>query len=364
MRFKAKWQRDFSAGIALVIIGSLVACGQSDANSTSKETKTVRVAYYPNPTHPIITAGLDPYLEEIEKKSDGQLKFEVYPSEQLGKAVDAITTVTSGTADITFMALPYHDKELPMSQAALLPWGWGSWEATNTFWRALHEPGVIKNEWQDKGLVPLWGVSNPPYEIASSNKPVPTLASLKGMKVRSFSDIGDELLRSVGAVPVQIETPEMYQSLQQGVIDASVYAFSSWGQYSLNEVVNYATVNTKFAVVPGLLFFTTKEFMDSLSTDLQEIVMKAGMTAMDNAQTANLTVNDEALKKFIKNGLKTTEWSDKDLASLQKQFDAVKQQWISEAVKAGYPAEDAEAQIAKLRKEAAKAPEDVPYYPY
>ena len=364
MKRSVKWRRCLAALAGIGLIAPLVACAESDGDKGGKDVKTVRVAYYPNATHPIITSGLDPYLKDIEDKSNGQLKFDVFPSEQLGKAADSITIATSGTADIVFMALPYHDKELPISQAALLPWGWGSWEATNTFWRALNEPGVIKSEWEDKGLVPLWGVSNPPYELASTDKPLPTLASLKGTKIRSFSDIGDELLKAVGAVPVQIETPEMYQSLQQGVIEATAYAFSSWDQYSLDEVVHYSTVGTNFTVVPGLLFFTTKTFMDSLSPEQQEIVMKAGMDAMTNAQTANLKVNDEALEKYTDAGLKTSKWSDKDLDAFHEKLDEVKKSWIAEATKAGLPAKEAEAEIAKLWKLAQEDPEAIPYYSY
>ena len=57
------------------------------------------------------------FIEEVEEKTNGRIKFETYPNEQLGKATDSLEMLRSGVADIAPFTVPYHPEELPLNQA-------------------------------------------------------------------------------------------------------------------------------------------------------------------------------------------------------------------------------------------------------
>lgn len=59
------------------------------------------------------------FIDEAEKASDGRLKFEVFPSAQLGK--DMIGLLESGLADITYLVPSHAPHKMPLSPVVELP---------------------------------------------------------------------------------------------------------------------------------------------------------------------------------------------------------------------------------------------------
>src|SRR3546814_5198725 len=128
------------------------------------------------------------------------------------------------SSDVCSSDLPYHSQELPATQAVNLPWGWDARTASNVFWRAANEPGVISAELQNAGIVPVMTLANPAYEFHSTETPLPDIASLKGLKLRSPGDVFAEIIRGVDAIPVEVKPTDQYEALQIGLLDGSIYA--------------------------------------------------------------------------------------------------------------------------------------------
>ena len=77
------------------------------------ETITLRFATYQPPTG---IEGEAPkwLMEEITKRTNGQVKFEQYFGGSLLKAREILSGVQSGTADMGFVFTAYYPKELPV----------------------------------------------------------------------------------------------------------------------------------------------------------------------------------------------------------------------------------------------------------
>src|SRR3546814_3677165 len=80
-------------------------------------------------------------------------------------------------------------------------------------------------------------LANPAYEFHSTETPLPDIASLKGLKLRSPGDVFAEIIRGVDAIPVEVKTTDQYEALQRGLLDGSIYAFSSWKSFNVNELL-------------------------------------------------------------------------------------------------------------------------------
>ncbi len=85
----------------------------------------------------------------------------------------------------------------------------------------LVENGVIADEY---GRVKLLALARYAYANIHAKAPVRTLADLKGLKISAFSRLSAETLKSLGATPVTMPVTEVYQSLNRGVIDATITA--------------------------------------------------------------------------------------------------------------------------------------------
>lgn len=59
-------------------------------------------------------------------------------------------------------------------------------------------------------------------QVFFCNQPVESLASMQGLKVRSFTASMSEMLADVGATPVTLSFPEVYPALQRGVASCGV----------------------------------------------------------------------------------------------------------------------------------------------
>src|SRR3546814_16237832 len=86
---------------------------------------------------------------------------------------------------------------------------------------SLHDALPI---FQNAGIVPVMTLANPAYEFHSTETPLPDIASLKGLKLRSPGDVFAEIIRGVDAIPVEVKTTDQYEALQRGLLDGSIYA--------------------------------------------------------------------------------------------------------------------------------------------
>jgi TRAP-type C4-dicarboxylate transport system substrate-binding protein len=328
--------------------------------SGSATAKTLRVAYYSGAAHPMIESGINVFMDEV-RKADSSIDFRVFPAGQLGKPGDSVKGLQSGLADISQIVVTYHREELPLSNVINLPWkGADAWSLSNAFMRATLEPGPIRDEWERNGLVAIMSVTNAPYEIHTPYKPLPNLASLSGIKMRSPGGSYDEIIKLLGAVPVSMPIPESFEALQRSTIDATLYSFSNWSGLRLQEIIKHTTTNVALPAASGLTFAMSKRAFDSLTPKQQAIVIEAGRTASLKSQSVQLQKNEDALKEFVGNGLKTYEWPEADLNTLDQRLADIKSNWIKAMDEAKRPGSQAAADMAKFLEAASASPKDIP----
>src|SRR3546814_15154035 len=114
---------------------------------------------------------------------------------------DVCSSDLSGIADIGWITFTYHAQEMPATQIANLPLGLDGTTAAAILWRATQSPGIIKDEWDQLGIVPLMVFANPAYEIHSTDKSLTGLDPLKGLNLRSTGPAYVEPVKHPGETP-------------------------------------------------------------------------------------------------------------------------------------------------------------------
>lgn len=227
------------------------------------EAQELKAAHFMPPMHPMDRGVMTPLAEELNAATDGALTIRIYPSGELGKGpVQQYKRVVTGVADIAFGIPAYTATQFPKTVMIHMPGLFTSGEAaTNALWDNLD---AISDEYGETKLLGLW--ANNPSVLISREKPVRTLADVKGMKIRTPNPVMAEVVEAWGGIPVSMPTPEIYNAMNTGVIDAVIIGPSGIRSYKLNEIGKSATVNIPSAV-DSFYLLMNKQSWDGLSDE-------------------------------------------------------------------------------------------------
>ncbi len=302
--------------------------------------KELKLAHFMPPVHTLHEKVFMPLAEELAKTTGGDLTLAIYPAGALGKGpVQQYKRAVEGVADITFGIHSYTSELFRRSQLLTLPGVYASAEeGTQKLWAILH-PYLIE-EYRDIKLLGLWAMS--PTVLITKDKPVATLADLKGMKVRTGSPGEAEATHTWGGVSVTMPITEAYNALNTGIVDAVLIQPSAiYKPWNLCEPGKYVT-----------------DLLPSPSTIVFLAMNRGSWDALSKSQQAaleNLTGREFSLKA-------AAIWAEMDVEALTRAetdpeikrvaLSTEQQEAFAQAVKPAI-----EIELARLEKEGINARE-------
>ena len=117
-----------------------------------------------------------------------------------------------------------------------LPFMTGSADAASRAMWAVY-PKYLKDEYPGVKVLALHAHNG--GLIHTRDKPVVTMADLKGLRIRFPSAPIKAMLESLGAVPQGLPPGKVYENTQKGVIDGTVFPWDPMHSFKLSEVMNY-----------------------------------------------------------------------------------------------------------------------------
>ena len=106
----------------------------------------------------------------------------------------------------------------------------------------------------------------------ASNKPVKVVEDFKGMKIRIEGKIDGWIAESVGASGIFVPTPEIYNSLERGLLQGVFFSWEGQLALALTQVTKYRTDCNMTA--RGHLVVMNKNTWNRLPPDIQAVFMK------------------------------------------------------------------------------------------
>lgn len=180
-------------------------------------------------------------MKEIEKRSNGEIKFETYWSNSLLKAPDLFPGLRSGAADVVLGApAAYNPKEYPLSHV-VMPFLTTKADALTLAWNDLYKSSAeFRKEFEAKGAKVLYAVAWAENTVWSK-RAIAKVDDFKGLKVRAVPPISDAL-QKLGATPVALAWGEGLEGLQRGVVEAmSAAPFDSAVHGNIQDVAKFGT---------------------------------------------------------------------------------------------------------------------------
>ena len=217
--------------IAIAVLLMLCAVGAQAQDKTVQ----LKLSSWVPPAHPLNPA-LKAWGEDIEKASGGTIKSTLFPSEQLGKAMDHYDMARDGIADFAYVNPGYQPGRFPIIAAGELPFlvanAKGGSAALDAWYRKY-----AAQEMKDVHF--CFAFMLDPGTFHSRTKKIVLPEDIKGMKVRPADATMGAFVTLLGGTNVQASAPEAREVLQRGVADAITFPWQSIILFGIDKVVKY-----------------------------------------------------------------------------------------------------------------------------
>ena len=125
-----------------------------------------------------MTVAMSMWMQELEKRTNGRVKFTAYYAQTLGKVANSLDMLDTGICDTALIPTGMFSKDFPVLDVLALP---GLIKnrtiGTEVMYALLHQ-GLLKKEFT--GYKPIVLQAHDPFYIAFTKKKVTTLEDLKG----------------------------------------------------------------------------------------------------------------------------------------------------------------------------------------
>ena len=285
------------AFLAVTLIFIQVLTGTASAADAMK----IRFAHVLDTRSPIHYGALK-FKELVESRSGGKLIVEVYPHSQLGGERDITESIRMGSIDMGEISTAALTGFIKQAGIFGLPYLMKTRaHAVNVVAGPIGQDFCV-NTLAKIGVRGL-GFNHHGYRhLFTTGRVVKNLADIKGLKIRIQEDpVQRDTWESLGASPVPIPYPELYTSLQTGVIDAAEQPPGSLLSMRFYEVSKkYIQTSHLYQVSPMLI---NKKLFEKLSPDMREIVSQSAMDAVKYEREMMWKFNDDSLKELEKLGM-------------------------------------------------------------
>ena len=291
-------------------------------------------------THPISVYGSKVWMDEVERLTQGQVKFQWYPSGQLGKGRDVLALVQSGAIDVGSIGPSYTPDKLPLSAVAELPGMFASsCSGSAAAWSLMKSGGLLdQKEYAPLGLHVVFGFTNPPYEVQTVKRAVTAPGDMQGLRLKTLGGASDQAALKLGAVPVQMAVPDLFLGLQRGTVDGRFGAFTSVYSNSTQDVLSHSTVGADIGGFVLATFIGDRRWK-SLPPDVQAAMLQAGDVAWQSFCKEADAENKAAAKKLAdENHWVLHEVTPAEHAEWQKVLGPVADEWAATLDHRGKPA--------------------------
>lgn len=165
------------------------------------------------------TVNIRAFAAEVKAATNGRLTIAVHGAGSLYRHAQIKNAVRAGQVQLGEFLLSRLANEAPVFEADSVPFLARDYAAAHHLW-AVSRP-AIEHRLAAQGLVVLFAVPWPPQGLFS-RRPVRNLSDLAGVKFRAYNVASERLARRLGAVPTQVEVPDIAQAFLTGRVDAMI----------------------------------------------------------------------------------------------------------------------------------------------
>lgn len=286
---------------AIWVLGIMCFLGWGLAGMAGAEI-TIKYGHVAPPFHGQ-SKGADAFAQYVKDKTNGEIIVNVYPMGQLGSERSMAEQVQMGTLEMASITTAVMQNYVPQTAVMDLPFIWPNRKVA---YAVLDDPA-----WQEaffsflpaKGFIGIGWTENEFRDINNTKRPIHTPQDMKGLKIRVMnSPVYMDTFKQLGTSPVGIPFPEVYNALQQGVIDAQENPLLTSILIKCTEVAKHVT-KTRHALTECIVI-VNPDFWNKLTPEQQQIFRDGAKRGIQ----VNREVNEQISQKLPRYGVSIAEY--------------------------------------------------------
>ncbi|WP_197089263.1 TRAP transporter substrate-binding protein DctP [Puniceibacterium sp. IMCC21224] len=217
-------------------------------------------------------AALKWMVDEVDKRSDGDLTINVNWGGVLASVGEVPTAVETNIIDLGNVVTPYFPDQFVVNNA--IPFFWpqpkSQGELGELMLKWSKDIPAFKEELAKYNLKMVTVRPLPPYGFICTS-PLKSLDDFKGKRIRSYGVALPAMIEALGAVPVGMPDVEAYEAMSNNVLDCSAADIALVDAFHLDEVAKYF-INVPMGASWGHILVINKDVYDSLSDSQKEVL--------------------------------------------------------------------------------------------
>lgn len=279
------------AGVSLVFTGCSSSSSPASNSSTQGQSTaaTILKVGYPTAENSPVDLAAHKWADSVNQDTNGKVKIELYPNSQLGGEAQMMQNLKIDALDMGIIGDLAFSQYAPDYAGLSMPYLFNNLDQVHKVFAGPIGQDISKEFQKNLNAQVLGWWDRGPREL-TANKEIKTPDDLKGLKLRvpEIPIIVDSW-KALGANPTPMSFDQLFNALQQHVIDAQENPLDLIYTSKFNEVQKDVML-TDHMLVPFIVFINNDK-LNSLPQDTQKILK-------DDAVKAGTYENDLTAKSL------------------------------------------------------------------
>ena len=276
------------------------------------------------------TQNIAAFADDVRSKTDGSLTITVHSAGSLFKHPEIKNSVRKGLAPIGEVLVSRLANEDAVFGVDSVPFLAPSYDMAWKLYQAS-KPG-LEEKLGEQGLQLLFSVPWPPQGIYAK-KEVVAGDDLKGLKFRAYNAATERLAQLAGAVPTQVEVPDIATAFSTGRVEAMITSPSTGANSKAWDFLTH--YHDTQAWLPKNMVIVNKRAFDGLSDAEKAAVLEAAELAEKRGWEASKVETKTKTNVLIENGIKVVQPSKQLIEDLAAIGETMAAEWQDNAGEAG-----------------------------
>ena len=251
----------------------------------------------------------------MKERSDGYIEVQVFPNSILYKDGEEMEALSNNDIQMIAPATSKVTKIVPEWSVIDLPFAFDSYEEVHAYIKGKTGQKMV-SKLDQQGLVMLGMWDNGFKQLTNRDYPIKQPADVNGLNMRIMpSDIIEQQFQLFGASAMKLDFNNVFQSLDEGVIDAQENTMSNITSKSLHNRQQYLTVSNHGYL--GYVLLMNKQFWGELPDDVRLLIEDTLSEVTEWQQGIAQQLNEQELSKL----------EECDCIQIYHLSDEEKQQW-------------------------------------
>ena len=285
------------------------------------------------PRGDILTPLLEHFAKDVEQRSNGQLKIQVFADPEIVPGFELLQGVMAGTIEMANTSGLFQAGQVPLSAIEFgLPMLYkfpdkDFVQQANEIRKFFYESGMVdllRAEYEKFGVYWLDMHSYGPDTLFLT-KPVKTIDDMKGLKMAVVPQFVP-WIESMGAASAELVGGDLYMGLKLGVVDAGTWDINGVAALKFHEVAPHVLIGYSNDQMIGHFEVNLKAW-NSLPDDLKQVLKDATDDWWDYKNKAIAKIVQESRAMAQKGDFELHQFDDESMSKLNELSVHVWDEW-------------------------------------